>query len=91
MLNDSWGGSDHYANFMVLFTGLNSSAEFRYGPGEVKMIAIGMTRYRLVLRFGLGTCAVARGDGGALGGTLGEGHHGSCSLCWEVRLAGING
>tara|TARA_B100000575_G_C23093790_1_gene630715 strand:+ start:335 stop:1621 length:1287 start_codon:yes stop_codon:yes gene_type:complete len=51
ILNDSWGGADHYANFMVLFSALNNSAEFRYGPGEVKMITLGAVKYRLVQRF----------------------------------------
>ena len=51
VLNDSWGGADHYINFMVLFTQLNNSAEFRYGPGEVKMITLGKNKYQLVQRF----------------------------------------
>lgn len=49
--NSSWGGADHYINFMVLPTLLNNAAEFRYGPGEVKMITLGPVKYQLVQRF----------------------------------------
>lgn len=51
ILNGSWGGADHYINFMVLQTLVNNAAEFRYGPGEVKMITLGLAKYQLVQRF----------------------------------------
>jgi hypothetical protein len=51
LLNSSWGGKDHYLNYLVLFTTLNNSAEFRYGPGEVKMIIVGSHKYRFIQRF----------------------------------------
>jgi len=49
--NVGWGGTDHYINFMILPKLLNNAAEFRYGPGEVKMITLTLPKYQLVQRF----------------------------------------
>lgn len=51
ILNTAWGGVDHYFNFMVLHRVLNNAAEFRYGPGEVKMILLGAHKFAFVQRF----------------------------------------
>ena len=51
VLNTAWGGADHYLNFMVLHRVLNNAAEFRYGPGEVKMILLGAHKFGFVQRF----------------------------------------
>ena len=51
ILNTAWGGADHYLNYMALHRPLNNSAEFRYGPGEVKMILLGAHKFAFVQRF----------------------------------------
>eukprot|EP00966_Prymnesium_polylepis_P252658 5840919-Prymnesium_polylepis.1 len=51
ILNSAWGGADHYLNYAVLHTPLNNSSEFRYGPGEVKMILLGRAVHGFVQRF----------------------------------------
>jgi len=51
VLNKAWGGADHYLNYCVLLRVLNNCAEFKYGPGEVKLALLGRHKYAFVQRF----------------------------------------
>ena len=51
VLNKAWGGPNHFLNYMILFGALNRSAEFLFGPGEVKLAALGRLRYTHVQKF----------------------------------------
>tara|TARA_B110001452_G_C15216420_1_gene421839 strand:+ start:1061 stop:1678 length:618 start_codon:yes stop_codon:yes gene_type:complete len=48
---ESCQGANHYLNYMVLHAKLNNSAEFKYGPGEVKFAAVGQKQWRFITKF----------------------------------------
>ena len=49
--NAAWGGCDHPLNFMVLWSDVNNSVEFRTGPCHLKMIMLGRRNFEAVQRF----------------------------------------
>jgi hypothetical protein len=51
LLNQAWGGADHYLNFCVIPRGLNRCLEFTAGPGECKMALLGRKLFGYVQRF----------------------------------------
>ena len=49
--NKAHGGADYPINYMILFTPVNNSVEFRYGAYHLKMILLGRPIYTFVMRF----------------------------------------
>jgi hypothetical protein len=62
ILNQAWGGADHYFNFCVIPRSLNRCLEFTAGPGECKLALLGRKLFRYVQQFARWNATTRKSD-----------------------------